>query len=507
MNKINKSLFLKLFEHKLNSFDTEFDKYWSNHELVKKYYSLEEEWKQGNKITKEIVLEAKLKIHKQIIEDYYFDKHYENIYSVLEYKDMGPCPKVLLDLLESKKVFDFSINTHTNPWATTWGIFKGNKIIISTSTQNFEIQDETSIISDLSYSPNKNKVINKNISNNVRISTFYKKWVYFEECERLEFNFQDDYLYKSKFMKRKNDEDRIKLENKEFENLFKWRKNDDVQFRMIFTPLAQETYVKEVVNNMKLNSLKNVAFEDRLLKIGKFFSNEFEATSNLDLYINVEYLFKVFATNPQIKLFDFLYRYKRIIRENVFNEFKNLKPLWLIPIFESVDNSNIINKVLNEKRRFEKHFIFYILSSIIKKDYNKFDTLCFYQELESKAENGVCYSLINSISFEHICIEKGDDKKWMWRPHNLKFPFFWTLIDQEKEYYRPIEIGLYIEQPKLKNKEVIKTIIEADDDGISFYIQNGFVVCIYEKEDMYVDLNLKQKMKRYIQKIKEYYSK
>ncbi len=413
----------------------------------KKYNKLVEQYEKFDIELLKLEIEM-VDVHKKMIASYSFDRYYEKISSLLEYENKGPVTNGLLNSLKSMGVYDMRINDEQNPSSSSWGIFKGNKIILSPSKQMFNADSS-----------------NVNFSNN--------KYVYLEDFGGLEFNFQNKFKQEGK----------IDLENKGFDDDFWWR-NDDVKFRAFFTPLAQENYLKEI----NYTYWDEIPKEDRYLKVSNFFTNEYTWESKTILYKKTAKLFREFVNNPISSFKELTKKYSRLVKNLLYSEFNNMKYLYVFPFFESVNHTNIIKKLEKQKEEFNSWDIFYIFDEIIKEysDDNFINTgrrLLNYDLTQGVGTGTIEERVVKRIGTRTaFYVELKPTKKYI--------VISYLHIKNKKEFYRPFKVGQYLEEPKLNNKRVIELIMEAAKENINIYIKDGFVVA-YLKSNKSFDLKVK----------------
>ncbi len=541
----NKNYFNSKFKNKIDSLESDFVKKWFESEIFKKYNEIEKEYlKQKNSyasiskshglkillwlfiilITLGIALvwikpkwskssnqkqnakksfnekvKEKIRIHKEISLSYEFDRHFEKLESLLEYKKIGPITNDIVKMLNGYSIFDLKINNETNPWNSSWGIVKKNKIIISASSQN-HVKTVKTYSGSITIGAGKSRrtiyAHYQHPAYSVEIQD--KKYMFMKDCSNLEFSFKKQHYFK-KFFKNDN-----RLENKEFDNQFSWNRNDEVQFRMIFTPLMQERYLNEFYAN---NS--NVLDEDKYFKIKTFLSNDYIGTSNTWLYNSVKKIMIDFVNEPDRTLNDLLSSYMSIVSKNIEYEYKNMKYAYAIPFIQSVNDNVIIQRILDLKREYEPGNIFYILSQIIKTDLYRVDVDPFYKLKETNIIDDISISTIEVLTYKIVnktiyIFESGyevpvdyDD----YIPKKLFLNIYYTFINNFDDFYRPLTIGEYIEEPKFKDAKILESIINYEaNSSIKTYIQDGYLVAL----DYSGNENVKE-IFDYINKIKKMY--
>lgn len=491
---MNQLLFFKLFKEKIEKIDKEFENKWVLPEILNSYNEIKTSLNNLNNVTsleyRRKIQELKV-VYTKIIGSYVFDEYFEKVYGLLEYKQMGPISNEFLKLLKSQGIFDLSINDANNTGSSSWGIWKGNKIVLSMSTQKL-IFDEQDIESVKKIGVRKTYLISKPLSTYEN-----KKWLYLEDLDNLELNFNKDYYGEIIKLNLKNK--RSYLENDSFNKYFNWNKNNEVQFRMIFTPYAQEIYLTEALNNMKYYGEFNVLPEDRLLKIKTFFANEFIYYGKNMLYKETSRIFNEFIDN--FYEIDWLIKnYKELVFNVVYNEFKGIKYLYLLPFFESVDNKTIINKALKIKRNTQKWDVFYIINNIIRKTLFTIDTNEFYILDNQKMINDI--TIANVIIHTYEWNSSSSVNPYWPKEKNMKISY--CLIDNKDIFFRPLDFGQYVEKPKDIDLNVLKVIQLALKENIEIYIQDGFIVAKQKNLNIFID---DIKLVGYVKLIQKHYLK
>ena len=385
--------------------------YWT----YKKYKSL--------KRNKDILLneciklqKEKFKYHPILAKNLY--KIIDNFNNIFPYKNMGPViPKLVQELDSASLLKSHEENDSVNPYNTSWGILD-NKIIIHVAKQEHKktMQEYTGSVS-VPY-----QVITTDSDGNRRSTTHYETvyasyshpahvietknstFVFMESCSELEFYYEGPKT--SSEIKEYNQKYNYSaLENEEFESRYKWRRTNDVQFRMVFTPWTQESFLKEAHHSDDLPP------ELLWQKHGSFLFNRY-TIKNKSLIL--EKYFKAivdqFLKEPTLSYEDFKKNVGKRILEFYNRIYKATNYMYNTTIMASEDHTEIIKHVV-EKPEFSvesaKFFAFYVINEYFNCEICKYDTDCFYvlgkDETDIEIDsNKVVNCRMIGISFEKI---------------------------------------------------------------------------------------------------------
>ncbi len=268
---------------------------------------------------------------------------------ILDYENMGPVTESLIDSIQSISLFNLNGTANTNTYKTSWGVYD-NKILLHVQEQEHVsfMKTYTGSIS-VSYRHSENDygvdVVTAEIVRPAhRIDD--KRWTYalMSGCSNLEFHLEGK---KSKFGDRKFNKSHnySALENPIFEEKTKWIRNDDAQFRMIFTPFTQETFVNET------NNCKDIPAQWEWSKVKTFLTNEYDTDAHsLGLIHYINKSLSSFQSQPRMKLEVFYDSVKKEIT-NYFHELYNsMNYLWATTIMPSENHNFIIKKILDGKK-------------------------------------------------------------------------------------------------------------------------------------------------------------
>ncbi len=441
----------------------------------------------------------KLGIQQQILTSDIFEKYYLKINELLEYQKIGPLTNELVTLLKDQSLFNLSVDRNSNPWESSWGIYKKNKLILTMSNQSFEMVNVryTGSIS-VSYRIG-DKTYYKTITAEYihpapSIKKQIKRFLYTNNCANLVFNYGDK--SKSIFSKKVK---RDPLENKEFDKKFSWSRNDEVQFRMIFTPLMQERYLNEYYANNK-----NLGDEDLYFKEADYISNEFKGAWTVrKLNLKVISLFQDFFFNHEAKIEDFKLGYFNILYEWFINQYKQMKYLYFIPFVESINDVNLVNRALSMQLKNQESFVFYIISTIIGKNIFKIDVEPFFRIISTSNKNGIECAQVQIVTFRKVqktkyVFSEGHSVPVDYIDYQkaIKEVSIYYSFTNRNAFYRPFVHGKnFLSNCRNITNDVLNVLNETKDKtDRDILIQDGFIVA-YEVDGTLSNELLMEKIK------------
>lgn len=246
------------------------------------------------------------------------------------------------------------------------------------------------------------------------------KWTYQTE---LAYNFDrpyhlcfTNYTNKKEF-KKWNKANQSPMENKDFEKLFKAIRNDEKDYRVVFTPLAQENFVK-LLQQQKYNFIKNedvsiISLEDNQSKL---INSNIESGFNYDI--------EVWKKNVNKWVENFVYHLGLLSL-----------PIANIPLYyqfrTKLNNSN--STLLGSKFQAEDnlHYLFNKFGL-----WSKFDTDVIFEPLTSTNKN------INGINF---CLTKVKCK-YFYPNHKIIYK---TAVGPKGPVSVPIKVIEYLDREKI----------------------------------------------------------
>lgn len=336
----------------------------------------------------------KLKVHLDIVSKIDVIGIINSFKDIIKYEHQGPIPYKLIDEMQNLSLFDISqYNENTNPYSTSWGIFD-NKIVIHAGRQihhtfNKEYTGSKTIsYTDIDSDGNtvyKSDVVTATYTHPAHdVINSRKTFSFMESCSELEFCFagKNNLLFRNKHNKKNN---YSPLENSDFEKKFKWYRNNDVQFRMIFTPYAQEKFLEE------LGKDKDVPIELQWEKTASFIYNDFE-TVVFDYVIerNIALTINEFLINPDQNL--------ELLKESIFNSitnyyfnlYKNMNYMFLTTIMSSENHKTIIDVVQRSKEKIKESSNYFFAHNILNEFLNEIiisgSLKCFNTLVDSKSK-------------------------------------------------------------------------------------------------------------------------
>lgn len=419
------------------------------------------------------------------------DSFIEEIYNLLEYKEIGPINQYLYKTIIQNSNLDLSSNNVVNPYKSSWGIWNKNKIVFNMSMQ--EVATTMRVYTGSIVVPTKNN----DQQSFVTLTATYthpfsdviiylnRYYAYIDSCRNLNFTFNKE--KKLKFLNSKNNQ----LENETFNRTFLFDYNDPIQYRMIFTPHKQEM----MINEYKLNKNK-LALEDELNKNGHYLYSNYSTLVDSETFsIKANELLTKFKLNANLDIFYYLNKLEKTMCDNLEDLFKALKHLFTTPIMYSENHKTIINNALNE-HKYPNYLPHYILNKIIKKEIIRYDSPCFNEIISNttiKLNNDEFYCCVmDGLSYQH-------EQRIIYLPpdfhsknisHQLVPVHYIDTIPYHNQmtfYYKPIEsvktqqINITINEiisklTKTKQNNLNEIINEANKNNIFFYLKDNFIV-------------------------------
>ncbi len=477
--------------------------YWVN----KKYKNLKKEKSYWDNVLEE-AKKKKLDIHNQIISKLNINEIFNKFSGIIKYQHQGAIPSVLVEEMQSNSFFDLkAYSKHYNPYISSWGIFD-NKIVINASKQFHDEYMETytgSIQVPYTYHDSEGKSMTgyetvvatyshpaHNIYNNQRTFSFM------QSCSNLEFYFSgESNAHETKKFDNKNHY--AALENKEFNKKFNWTRNDDAQFRMVFTPYAQETFLKEVGKTKEINNAL------RWSKHATFIQNDYATSDFSFLWDKSLYgIFFEYINNVEENTDDLIARLYQSILNYYFHIFQSLNYMFLTTIMSSEDHSSIIHNVENHKHIEENNQLFFahnVLNdllgvNIIVKDTDCFHTLKNTELLEELVDTneGLYFS-----QFEGLTFTKNNCVKYvtaMSRSGIVQVPVnyidfvpataegfvAYTFIPKCENFF--YNLNGYSSKTNINNEEITNIVNSLNKKYLSISLRNN-VLAVYVKPDQY----------------------
>ncbi len=441
------------------SFITIIPAYWA----FKKYKEL--------KANKERLIKAiddtknkKLDVHAQILKNINFLEIVKSFSEIIKYEHKGPIPSKLVEEMQYLSLFDLSnYDSNSNSYNSSWGVID-NKIVIHASKQQHQKFNKTYKGSQsVSYFTVDSQ--GKSVARSTIVTASYTHpafdifserftFSFMESCSNLEFKYKGT---KSLFSRHKNEYS--PLENSEFEKRYKWFRNDDIQFRMIFTPYTQEMFLLE------LEDKKEVPPELQWGKTSSFFHNNFD-TIQLDyiIYKNIGSISQIFLLDPDKNINDLISNIYDSIISYYYGLYKNMNYLFLTTIMPSENHLTIINAVEQSKKKISNQnnyfFAHNILSEFIGKEIIHKDTNCFNNLIETNTQKigncdiyistmeGLTYKIVKKVTYVptyspianktvNVPVEYDD-----YIPMNANAKVAYGYINSDKYYFNIPEIGI-----------------------------------------------------------------
>ncbi|MGL4183664.1 MAG: hypothetical protein ACRCRP_00835 [Metamycoplasmataceae bacterium] len=440
---------------------------------LKKYKELKEN-KNKLKMFVNEQKDMKLNFHKKILENKDFINKMRDFNNIIKYKEIGSITDKLIHELQLSSLFLLVNNINENTFDSSWGVFDNNKIIINISKQTHVIIMKTywgsKSVTTGSGKNKKTKLVVASYTHPKPIISFTKKqYLFMESCPSLEFNFEK----KSIFNFKKN---KSKLENNSFNKKTNWKRNEEVQFRMIFTPYAQEMFVLQISHQNEIEP--HLKFK----KTKSFFSNEYISNTDLDKFANIKEVLSLFSENENYTIEDFKNELYEQIINNIKEKYLQINFLWSIPILMSENQKHLIkniekSKINSDNLDFISH---YVINKVLKIKLVSVDTKTFNTVIENKLitylDKEYVISKIKGLSYKKNRKTKSVYKSGTF----VNVPYF-DYVPHEK--YSEIIFHVFTNEKKLfyfSNKEnnldnhlIIDQLENLEKKGIQFIIRNN----------------------------------
>lgn len=442
----------------------------------------------------------KLKIHEKIVYNLDLLNFYKSFESIMNYKHMGPINPSIIDRLNNFQFNPKKIKgIKSNSFLTSWGIFNNNKIVIHKSQQTlskFLKQYHGSIDVVVNEKTNETVTISATYSHIAySIEHYFKTYGYTQSCQNLEFYF-DSLSSKNSSEKFNKKHAYSPLENPEFESKFNWKRNDEIQFRMFFTPLTQENYLKQI------NSSKVPPYL-RWNKSLSYISSDYDEIAKFSWYSMFDEVVSLFLNDSKIDCKNFKRMLFSNFVENQKRIYKSLNFMYLISILESEDQKTIINEMIKDKR-IDKNNLNLFFYSILNEFFDKekiieIDTDCYneIQQIES-IDDTLFRAKIKGTSFQIEKMIKNVPEMGpngiviVPVPYDNYIPFsnhiylYSCFVKKELEYsnFKP-----YKQQTNIKDKQILELINEIEKNG-TIVIKNNIIAILVRKN---VDISDKVK--------------
>lgn len=455
----------------------------------------------------------KLEIHKNIANNFDFISFFAIFKDIIKYKHMGPIPISLIEQMQEisfDNIADYDLeNTHKS----SWGILD-NKIIINKAKQNHKMYMETYTGSVNVYYTRVNhngstttvcQTVTASYSHPAfKIWTNQTSYTFMESCSNLSFKFQD---YSSSFSSKKfNKKNNFSsLENEEFDKKYNWWRSDDAQFRMIFTPYTQESYINE-----DKSSTSKSKKEMKWKKEKSFIFNEWDNSSFDWILIHkiIPQITYEFEVNEKLSYEDLISKSFELILGYYENLYKSLNFIWLTTLLPSEDHTNIIKFVKQAENKIDNKnislFFHNILNEvfnvkIISKSTDCFNSLETIENLISYKETNLYKVKMKGLSYE---IEKLVTYIPKWGPNGIvdvpvfydnyipcvDFAYLYAGYIKNRDIYY-YEIGDNY-KTNIQDKKIIDFIIQLKKE-LRIYINNQLISFYVQYDNLYVDKQIK----------------
>lgn len=326
---------------------------------------------------------AKLIIHKEIFDKINLVKIMHYFDGIINYENKGFIPYDLIEQIKQESLYTYD-EINNNPFNSSWAILDKNKVVVNLAQQEHKefLKTYTGSTSvsyyDSSTKRNEMTMVSASIEHPAfEINEKKQSYLLMLSCDSLDFSFDSKSNKISSYFHNRSGKYQA-LENRNFDNKFNWDRNNDAQFRMIFTPYAQEQYLENVSEGGMDGCYK-------WAKQNNFIFNQ--AKMSLNIGEEAQYFNAInfkFINDPNSTIETF---YKEIY-DAIINYYKqiytNLNFYWLTTILQSEDHHTIIQHAL---KNYLKHpqdvylLLHYALNEvnhrplIINKSFNTFNTI------------------------------------------------------------------------------------------------------------------------------------
>ena len=446
---------------------------------------------------------------------------------ILKYYDLGPLNntfyRVIKDYWKGAKTSRMLENSRfRNTLNSSWGIFNNN-IIVNTNYKKHEMVERV-------YYPNANNVssivrtfyLNDKTPSNMqsrynvqnsnlgvrkpfpRFTTVNKTWCFSTQNKDLEFNYKD--YYSNSFRDKKPEDNKYTpFENPTFESHYLFDRNDEVGIRTVFTPWAQENYIK-------INECKAPLPEYQFIKQDQWYGTRLNTRELNNCFLDDSPLFTKFSTDPFFTSGKFKYELINSILKQIFIRYQSIAFMTMIPSIRSEEQIDIINEIDENRFKDSKVSIgdanqaFYIVNKIynvlwlnkygIFKRYDT-ETMQYINDLSAIQKHSTKagtyftsilmknYSYEAVIGFENISSALMDElRKELGQSLSEVLPVnyydYYRRVNDALLFFAPVSRSLYIHSPNNHN---------LDDTSIK-YIKENF---IKKYEDKFVIQTLRAK--------------
>lgn len=415
----------------------------------------------------------------------------KDVYDLLKFQEVGPINQYLYHNIMENNGLDLTCSNTINPYQSSWGIWDKNKIVFNMNMQETITTMRTytgSTVVSSTYD-DENSITSLTATYDYPFSDVIiyhnRYFAYMHACERLNFKFNNESKLKSLTSKKQ------KLENDEFNRVFKFDYDDEIQYRMVFTPHKQEIMINEYQLNNK------ILLEDELNKSGPYLYTNYSTPTSLDTLIaDANELLTKFKTNADFDILKYLKELGDVFYYGLQDLFKALKHLFTTPIMYSENHKTMINNALKDYS-YEFYLPHYILNKVIKEEIIHYDSPCF-NEIKSNTT-----IKLNKDELLYCCIMDGLSYKHEPRVINLppdsvnaggvghkliEVHYIETVPyhDQITFYYAPLitsqtrSTTLALEEilsqlTNAKQNKLDEIISEASSKDIIFYLKENFI--------------------------------
>lgn len=431
------------------------------------------------------VINEKLNHHKSIFQFDIFKRYQKEIFNILNTKYVG-VPNV--KLIKELGIEEWFIQSQeSNTYNSCWYIYDYNKILLNLTYQNHKITMREYSGSVTVRRGDKSYTITAYYSHPEPIVSFDSKVLLFMK-ELKDLNFEYRGLDPKLFRKARIDKSEIPFENPEFEKTFDWTRSNETQIRMLFTPLAQETYVNEVKSYNEKGKIKNVEPEDQYKKKHCFLFNEVNEPFYSEFLANTFSTLNNFCEDPDANYEEMIQNFKQICLNRTYNFFKSTKYLYMFESFvSSINNKNEINNIIKNSE-YQDNVIFFILTRLIRRKFANGFYEPFYTIESIDNSSDIKSAIVNLLTYDRI-----QKTTYVWKdgvsvpidyfdyiPYNTTVPIYYSFLEPKiNNFFRGSLIGFnHVEINRVENQEILNRLVEYYQNGIEIIIEKNIITAI-----------------------------
>ncbi len=276
---------------------------------------------------------------------------------IIKYHDMGAIDYQFLNKLEESNggpILPQSLRNDedNNSLNTSWGVFNNNivlNVIKKTHKIGWKLYNGSTSVSYYTTNSEGRSVLRSEVVNAYyqHPAPFYsmaaRTYCYTEVAKKLNFSYNG--YYTGKMFNKKPKSDKVPLENPEFDKHYDFYYNDDIGIRTIFTPWAQETFLK-VNNELEPHPMFQIN------KSGNWLFTNLNTLDNHDTSCDDWSHVSSFSDDPYYDLNQLQTDVQKSIIEKSKERFQSIGFMTILPALKSEDQINLVNDI--QRERFEE---------------------------------------------------------------------------------------------------------------------------------------------------------